>query len=247
MRDTSYLAFKSAIMTTKKLADISTDMIVPTQLGMSLKEMQTASYVYSTERNVHTAFLKIGLAFTDQSFNKDPFFRSFDSFSARLKSGETHDEASNVDARLLSCSGASSDFACLVSLQFDKQPPLGSNLELKLGEFTKTVEIVGSTFEWQATTYHIFDQDIPWWIATSRVRFELQRPSWLVLIGAELLRGKSGESLLRVTLSNPTDNSATVQNLNIDAAAPVFSGLNCANGDVPQTVVLKWDLGGLSR
>jgi hypothetical protein len=130
---------------------------------------------------------------------------------------------------------------CLVVLKFVGEPPVGASLELKIGPITKRHVITVETFTWEAIKYDEHDKGNPWWVAASDVLYEIDRPTWIVVSDAELLKGGDGISLLRATVTNPTDLAASLREMHLFARYPFDSGIRCDRGDPVDMANLKWE------
>jgi hypothetical protein len=134
----------------------------------------------------------------------------------------------------------------IVALEFARRPEAGDRLRLSIGPVSYEHVVSDESFKWETT---VFDPDYynvgraaPWTVAFAEVQYEHQRPDWLTITDAQLLNGRDGISLLRATVSNPTDETRPLLAMRFTASQPrIRNDINCAQGDLPQTVVLRWE------
>lgn len=240
-RAASYLAFSSALAQTRSIVPPSDnqDLILASARSFDRASAEASQgYVGTADGDVHTAFVFLNLDFADEQFNRPAFMKSFNKVAARVRSRFDSDWQP-VDAGLFACSGPSA-LTCVLRLAFKTEPAVGSDLEVQFGPVTKRQSILAGTFRWKPDHFDRDGSSVPWSVAISEVQYKIGRITWAVLSDAEILEGSGGASLLRVTVTNPTDLSATIQSLRLTAGKPVRSNISCFAGDPVQSVKLKW-------
>ena len=244
VRDPIYLAFKSAVMQTPEPPNIEDGVIRKSKRSISHQKMlDLQGYVSHLDNSTHTAFINMAARFRDPQFNNGAYFASLNLVEAYLENERNDRDPIRIRANDCSIKDGS-ELRCLLALEFEGSPPLGARLTIKLGPSTHQQVISQSTFDWVETKFEKFDDKIPWWVSESDVVYNLDHPNWLVLTDAELLAGPDGVSLVKISISNPTDTAASIQRVELIAFEDLEleTGVNCNTGDPIQTVVLKWDL-----
>jgi pimeloyl-ACP methyl ester carboxylesterase len=243
-RAVSYLAFKSAVMQTPSLSgnQLQKDTIKKSEILWNHKDvLDTKDYLGRDETNIHIALLTVYIEFLDSHFNNELFFQSFDSFEANIQNIGMN-EWSKVKTGFRDCAESMTRrLKCLGVLKFADEPQVGASLELKVGPITKRHVITAATFTWEAIKHDEYDKANPWWVAASDVLYEVDRPTWMVVSNAEILKGGDGILLLRATVTNPTDLSASLSRIYVFARYPFDSGTTCDTGDPVQVANLKWE------
>src|SRR5215469_12703815 len=159
------------------------------------------------QTQIHTAFLRIRFRFLDNQFNNPSYFASFDRSEVNWisKLDRPNNEAS---ARLLSTvvPADRGSFTAIVMLEFSTTPEIGDRLVVILGPIANEHTVSDASFKWITDAFDPARKKtpIPWATAFAEVNYEMQRPDWLTITDAQLLRGRDGVALLRATVNNPT-------------------------------------------
>lgn len=243
IRNASYMAFKLAMSENLNTFHRSNNIIGKSEKKINIKKLNDIQgFLDNDYKNTPaTAFIFTKIKFQDDDYNKMAYFNSLDKIGASLELNSG--ELLSVPAKIAECAKPQEEWNCLISLEFKAQPALGSNLKIIIGAFTAEQSVTESTFSWEAIRFSKYEEPgRTWSVAISEVYYEIARPTWLVLSDAELLSGSDNNSLLRVTISNQTDNKKSIRHVILSASAPFESGIQCNTGDPTQKIILKWEL-----
>jgi hypothetical protein len=134
-------------------------------------------------------------------------------------------------------------FTAIAALEFSGRPVAGDRLALSLGPVGNEHVLSEGSFKWETTEFgpsSLQNGKLPWAVAYSEVLYEATRPHWLTITEAQLLEGRDGVSLLRATVSNPTEEARPLLSMTFSTSRyPSFFA--CDIGDPIQTVVLRWE------
>jgi pimeloyl-ACP methyl ester carboxylesterase len=265
IRDTAYLALKAAIQAIQRTAaksesDLQTGVIRPVSEFLTHDEavkwavgraVEVQGYQGSDNVKVHTLFIKVAFRFLDSRFNNAAYFAAFDSIKADWK-GEFGRSRGRVSAQLLPIvlDSKSGTFMRIAKLDFSGKPIAGDRLILSLGPITSDHVLSDESFRWEATgslPYQKGDKVFPWKIAFAEVRYESKRPDWLTITDAQMLNGRDGVALIRIVISNPTDDTRPLLSMSLSLRHPRFSADACVGPDTTQIVVFKWEKSEVSE
>ncbi len=222
-------------------------VIRPTDGFLTYEEAVRAQvYIPAHETEVHTAFVRMRARFVEDRFNNAAYLSAFDDLKAELidASGakkQVYSTSLSKDPTIDAGSGAR-----MAMLQFDSRPKPGDRLVMTLGPLATTHVLTDNTFKWDAVGLIDRGKRLPWSIAYADVLYEPERPDWLTITDAQLLQGRDGVSLLRVTVSNVTKEARPLLSMSLNASSPKTSRIKCRVGDKPQTATFKWEKHGSS-
>jgi pimeloyl-ACP methyl ester carboxylesterase len=238
-RDVSYLAFRSAYKQAMHTATVEPAIGVLNEARSDIlnRQIERATYLHSGEYVVYVDATVV---------NKDKEFREMDLLetlfygaTARLV-GRTN---ASVEVVPEDCAREHATYRCLLTLVFgDRRPRVGDQLELRFGPLVTTHEILEKTFNWRDTTMvmgHEVKGKAASHVAADDLLLEINRFNWLIVSDAEILSGEGNQSLLKLSVRNPTDQARSTRELTLDAAQT--RGGICTGDQAEKDVRLKLD------